>query len=155
MLCIINRYLYILIIDQDIYICNTDHLFHNLLADLCLLRRSAKVSSFCEVFAFFEDAPDVIGASAVRDGRILAMAGASCDSPAMWQIGINVEPDIRYTGIGKMLAALLKNEILRRGILPFYGISLSHIGSQRAASGAGFVPARAELATSKQANHAG
>ncbi len=104
---------------------------------------------FCEAFAFCEDAPDVIGVAAVRDGRILGMAGASCDSPTMWQIGINVEQNKRDTGIGKMLVALLKNEILRRGILPFYGTSLSHIASQRVALGAGFVPAWVELATSK------
>ena len=77
------------------------------------------------------------------------MAGASADSPAMWQIGINVDPQMREAGIGKMLVTLLKNEILKKGILPFYGTSMSHIASQRVALGAGFVPAWAELATSK------
>ena len=76
------------------------------------------------------------------------MAGASCDRPTMWQIGINVEPEARGTGVGTMLVALLKNEILSRGVLPFYGTSASHLASQRVALGAGFVPAWAELITS-------
>ena len=102
-----------------------------------------------EAFAFCEDAPDVIGVAALRDGTIIGMAGASADSPAMWQIGINVDPGARQSGVGTMLVALLKNEILRRGILPYYGTSMSHIASQRVALGAGFVPAWAELVTSK------
>lgn len=39
----------------------------------------------------------------------------------------------------------IKNEILGRGRLPFYGTSMSHITSQRVALAAGFVPAWAEL----------
>ena len=47
------------------------------------------------------------------------------------------------------LVTELKNELLRRGILPFYGTSPSHLASQRLALGAGFVPAWAELVTSR------
>ena len=104
---------------------------------------------FGEAFAFCPDAPDEIGLAALRDGEILGMAGASSDSPAMWQIGINVSPDAGNSGIGRMLVTLLKNELLQKGILPFYGTSMSHIASQRVALGAGFVPAWAELAVSE------
>ncbi len=101
-----------------------------------------------EAFTFCTEAPDVIGVSAGRDGKIFGMAGASADSPAMWQIGINVDSENRRSGIGKMLVKLLKNEILRQGILPYYGTAVSHIASQKVALGAGFVPAWAELTTS-------
>ena len=47
-----------------------------------------------------------------------------------------------------VVVTLLKNEILRRGILPYYGTSMSHLASQRLALAAGFVPAWAELTTS-------
>ena len=104
---------------------------------------------FNEAFAFDKDAPDVLGVSAGRGDTILGMAGASSDSPAMWQIGINIDPARRAAGIGTMLVTLLKNEVLRRGFLPYYGTSMSHIASQRVASGAGFLPAWAELVTSK------
>ena len=106
-------------------------------------------SRFNEAYAFCENAPDVLGVAACKNGRILGMAGASSDSPTMWQIGINVEPDGRGSGVGTMLVTLLKNEILQRGKLPYYGTSMSHLASQRVALGAGFVPAWAELAVSK------
>ena len=102
-----------------------------------------------EAYAFSPDAPDMLGVSASKDGRILGMAGASCDSDTMWQIGINVEDIERGNGIGTMLVALLKNEVLKRGKLPYYGTAMSHVASQRVALSAGFVPAWVELCTSK------
>ena len=105
---------------------------------------------FQEAYSFYEDAPDVLGVSAMKDGQILGMAGASSDSPSMWQIGINVDADQRRTGIGTMLVTLLKNEILRGGHLPYYGTGFSHIASQRVALGAGFLPTWTEIATAKK-----
>lgn len=102
---------------------------------------------FDEAFAFSKAAPDVLGVAAMVDGIIIGMAGASADSPTMWQIGINVAPKAEGRGIGKGLVTLLKNAVLKEGILPFYGTALSHIASQRVAIGAGFVPAWAELIT--------
>ncbi|MBO6163510.1 MAG: GNAT family N-acetyltransferase [Lachnospiraceae bacterium] len=103
---------------------------------------------FTKAYSFLPEAPDVIGVAAVRDGQILGMAGASADSPTMWQIGINVDPQIRVAGIGKLLVTLLKNEILKEGALPYYGTAFSHFASQRVALGSGFVPTWAELVTS-------
>ena len=100
---------------------------------------------FCEAIAFCPDAPDVLGVAAVRSGEILGMAGASADSPYLWQIGVNTLPQARGRGIAPALAAMLKNEILVRGKLPYYGTALSHIASQRVAVKAGFLPAWAEL----------
>ena len=72
-------------------------------------------------------------------------AGATSDSDRMWQIGINVMPEAEGLGIGTMLVAAIKNEILDKNRLPFYGTAMSHIASQRVALGAGFVPAWSEL----------
>lgn len=94
----------------------------------------------------FEDAPkDEIGVGAYKNGKLLGMAGATGDSETMWQIGINVMPEAEGRGIGTTLVCVIKNEILERGKLPFYGTSMSHIASQRVALNAGFVPAWAEL----------
>ena len=101
-----------------------------------------------EAYSFQPQAPDRIGAGAWKDGRLLGMAGASADSPTMWQIGINVEPEAEGLGIGPELVARVKNEVLDMGILPYYGTAVSHINSQRVAQKAGFVPAWCELATS-------
>ncbi len=101
---------------------------------------------FKEAYCFCEEAPDMLGVGAFKNGEILGMAGASADSPIMWQIGINVMPGAEGRGIGKMLVMLLKNEIIRRGVLPFYGTAISHFASQSVALGSGFHPAWFELA---------
>ena len=107
---------------------------------------------FDEAYAFHKGIPDVLGISAIRDGRILGMAGASRDSDIMWQIGINVDDAARGEGIGTVLVSLLKNEIIKRGKLPYYGTSMSHLASQNVALGAGFKPAWVELCTTKSSN---
>ena len=100
---------------------------------------------FPESYAFNAFAPDMLGVSASLGGEIVAMAGASRDSARMWQIGVDVRPDMRGKGLGGMVVSLLRNEIERRGPLPFYGMSMSHIASQKTALRAGFAPAWVEL----------
>lgn len=100
---------------------------------------------FEDAFGFAPDTPDVLGVAAMKDGQILGMAGASADSPLMWQIGINVLPEARGQGIAAMLVGLLRNDVLAAGRLPFYGTSISHLTSQRVALKAGFLPAWFEL----------
>lgn len=100
---------------------------------------------FGEAFIFDDVPKDEIGVGAYKNGEILGMAGATSDSDRMWQIGINVMPEAEGMGIGTMLVEIIKNEILDRGRLPFYGTSMSHIASQKVALAAGFTPAWAEL----------
>ena len=73
------------------------------------------------------------------------MAGASEDSKIMWQIGINVLEDEKGKGIASFIVQALKNEILNRGKVPFYGTVESHIISQKVALKSGFYPAFAEV----------
>lgn len=103
---------------------------------------------FEDAYGFCADAPDMLGVAAVKDGRILGMAGASGDSPHLWQIGINVLPEARGQGIASMLVSLLRNDLLAAGRLPFYGTSISHLESQRVALRAGFLPSWFELVAS-------
>lgn len=102
-------------------------------------------SRFDEAFAFDPDAPDVLGVAAVKDSKILGMAGASADSPLFWQIGINVDPLAQGTHVGSTLVRLLAQDIITQGAIPYYGTSMSHIASQRVAHRAGFAVAWAEL----------
>lgn len=104
---------------------------------------------FNKAYTFDKDAPDVLGVGALDGNEIIGMAGASLDSPTMWQIGINVVPQARRHGTATILVSLLRNEILRRGILPYYGTAVSHVASLRVAVGAGFIPAWTELSTGK------
>ena len=107
---------------------------------------------FKEAYSFCTEAPDVLGVGAYKDGEILGMAGASADSPIMWQIGINVMPEAEGLGIAKILVELLKNEIIKRGAVPFYGTAVSHLASQSVALGSGFHPAWIELVSAKEGN---
>ena len=100
---------------------------------------------FREALAFDKNHPDVLAVAAFDGDNIIGMAGASSDSETMWQIGIDILPKYRGIGIGTNLVTLLKNEILRRGKIPFYGTVESHFHSQNIAISSGFFPAWAEL----------
>lgn len=100
---------------------------------------------FGEAFAFDENHIDVLAVAAFDGDNIMGMAGASADSKTMWQIGIDVLPGYRGRGMGTNLVTLLKNEILKRGKIPFYGTVESHFHSQNIAVSAGFFPSWAEL----------
>jgi GNAT superfamily N-acetyltransferase len=106
-------------------------------------------SRFDEAFAFDENYPDVHGVAAFDGDTIMGMAGASEDSKTLYQIGINVLPEYTGKGIGTNLVALLKQELLKRGKVPFYGTSVSHIISKNIAINAGFFPAWAEVYSRK------
>ena len=101
---------------------------------------------FDEAFAFNKNYPDILAVAAVdEEDNILGMAGASEDSKIMWQIGINVLEDEKGKGIASFIVQSLKNEILNRGKVPFYGTVESHIISQKVALKSGFYPAFAEV----------
>lgn len=110
-----------------------------------ILRRFRTNELFSNAYGFEATAPDVLGVSASEDGLYLGMAGASADSPLMWQIGIDVLPEARGRGVAQMLVGLIRNDVLAAGRLPYYGTSISHLASQRVALGAGFLPAWFEL----------
>ena len=98
---------------------------------------------------FHPERPDVLAVIALEGEKIMGMAGCSADTPELWQIGIDVLPRYRGRGIGKTLVALLRNEALRRGALPYYGTSLSNIASWRVALASGFLPAWVEAEARK------
>lgn len=100
-------------------------------------------NALCE--RFLPQRPDVLAVAACDRGRIVGLAGCSADAPDFWQIGIDVMPDYRGKRIGQTLVLLLKNEILRRGKIPFYGTSLSNLYSQNIAQNTGFFPAWVEI----------
>ncbi len=104
---------------------------------------------FSNAYSFEEKAPDMVGVGAVLNGQIIGMAGASADSETLWQIGIDVVKEARGKHVGADLVRILKNDILKSGHMPFYGTSMSNIGSQRVAHHAGFVASWSELGAEK------
>lgn len=96
--------------------------------------------------------PDTAVLVALYQGETVGMAGASEDSDLMWQIGIDVVPEHRHSGVGTMLVQKLARISLDRGFVPFYGTSPSHIISQNLALRAGFEPAWWEFVSSSLLN---
>ncbi len=88
--------------------------------------------------------PDKIAVIALDGDTIMGMAGCSEDAPHWQQIGIDVLPQYRSRGIGSYLVTLLKNKIIEKGDIPFYGTAAANIQSQSIAVKSGFKPAWAE-----------
>lgn len=88
---------------------------------------------------------DVLGVGAYCDGKLVGLAACSADCDSMWQIGVDVLPEMRRQGIASALTARLAREILDRGRVPFYCCAWSNIPSARNAIQSGFRPAWAEL----------
>lgn len=104
-----------------------------------------------EALAANEFTPDVLAVGALdHRGELMALAGASRDGMRMWQIGIQVLPAHQGEGLGANLTALLKDELLRREIVPFYTTASSHILAQNVALNAGFRPAFGYLYARRQ-----
>lgn len=104
---------------------------------------------FINALEFSEIRPDMLAVCSYDEDEISAMAAASRDSDTMWQIGINVKEKYRNKGLGAYVVNILKEEIIKRGILPFYGTVESHIGSQKIALNCGFSPAFWQLYSTK------
>lgn len=88
---------------------------------------------------------DEIAIAGYINDEIVGVAGASNDSNTMWQIGIDVLEGFRNQKIATTLTYLLSQEILKRGIVPFYGCAWSNIASKNTARKAGFRNAWVEL----------
>lgn len=78
------------------------------------------------------------------------MAGASADTDALWQVGIDVKERYRGHGLGTTLVSLLCDRIEALGKTPFYGTVLANLHSQNIALNTGFYPAWVEISSFKK-----
>lgn len=100
---------------------------------------------FWEALLFDERTPDMLAVCAVENEVILGMASVTRDCERLWQIGVNVTKEGKGKGIGAYVTSLLKEELVERGVVPFYSTVESHIKSQKVAFQAGFEPVFYEL----------
>lgn len=94
--------------------------------------------------------PDTIAVCAYDGDKIMGMAGCSEDAPHWQQIGIDVLPEYRSMGVGSYLVNILKDEIIRRGDIPFYGTGLANYHSWNIALKCGFRPVWVEMNAMKK-----
>lgn len=129
------------------------------------LLRFKEDNRFTRALSFWSNQPDVLAVAAMKEcvsqgcegelqscagkdfdqSHMSGMAGASADGQYLWQIGINVVPESAGKGLAVELVKQLKEEIIRRGKVPFYGTSESHTISQTVGLKSGFVPAWTEI----------
>lgn len=88
---------------------------------------------------------DVLGVGAYDNGRLIGLAACSADCDTMWQIGVDVLAEYRRQGVASCLTATLAQEIIARGIVPFYCCAWSNVKSARNAIKSGFRPAWVQL----------
>lgn len=100
-------------------------------------------NALCDQYS--EIRPDRIAVLAYDGENIMGMAGCSEDAPHWLQIGVDVIPEYHGRGVGVFLVNSLKNEIIQRGEIPFYGTAIANIYSQRIALKCGFKPAFTEI----------
>lgn len=84
---------------------------------------------------------DRSAAVARRDGELIGVAACSDDAEALWQIGVDVVPAARGTGLGRALVGMLTERIMAEGAIPFYTAATSNIASRSLALGLGYWPA--------------
>ncbi len=88
---------------------------------------------------------DVLGVGAYDGNKLIGLAGCSADCDSMWQIGIDVLPEYRRSGIAAALTSQLALEILERDKVPFYCAAWSNLKSVRNGIKSGFRPAWVEV----------
>ena len=73
---------------------------------------------------------------------ITGVSGAAPASPeGLWEVGVDVLPEYRNSGMGTYLVTKLTGELLKRDVVPFYSASVTNIGSQMVAARCGYIPA--------------
>lgn len=87
------------------------------------------------------DGSDVIALAAYDGETIASIAGADNRMGDIWQIGINTLPEYRNRGLAVYLVKTLSDEIVSRGILPFYNTWSCNIASSNVAINSGYRPA--------------
>jgi len=89
--------------------------------------------------------PRVIATTAVNKGEIIGVAAASADCDEMYQVGIDVLPEYRKSGIGKELVSVITKAIFDLGKVPYYSSWANNIVSIRLAISVGYRPTWIEV----------
>lgn len=109
------------------------------------IRDMKDTNIFHNALCYSATQPDILAVAAM-DGNIMkGMAGASLDGRYVRQIGIDVLEQYQNEGLATYLTTILKQKILKEGLIPFYGTSESHSISRNVAIHSGFLPAWAEI----------
>lgn len=77
---------------------------------------------------------------AYDNGKIIGVAGADKVNENIWEVGIEILPEYRKSGLATILTKNLTMKILEKGIVPIWCASSTNIGSQAVASRSNYIP---------------
>jgi GNAT superfamily N-acetyltransferase len=102
-----------------------------------------RYAGFSHALAYRPDhlRPDVAAVVAQRSGEIIGVAGASADCAALWQVGVDVIPTARGSGIGRVLVARLTETVFHADRVPYYSAAIGNLRSIALATSLGYWPA--------------
>jgi len=83
---------------------------------------------------------DVIAYGAYKNGELVALAGADDYMNNLWQIGIDVLPSYRKSGLATYLVKEIAEEIEKRNKIAYYTTWSGNIASTKVALNVGFIP---------------
>lgn len=83
---------------------------------------------------------DVLALGAYKNNELVALAGADDYKNYMWQIGIDVLPAYRNSGLATFLVKELAVEIEKRGKIAYYTTWSGNLASTKVALNTGFTP---------------
>ncbi|MBQ6877473.1 MAG: hypothetical protein IJO22_03610 [Oscillospiraceae bacterium] len=92
-----------------------------------------------EVFDLESHGPIALMLRAKKNGKTIAIAGAYSESDFLWQINLAVAPEERFGFAGENVLALIKDAVIEKGKIPYFGGPFCKI-SPNTASSAGFFP---------------
>jgi hypothetical protein len=84
--------------------------------------------------------PTCIVIYAMKNNKVIGLAGASFVNEDLREVGIDVKSAYRGRGLATVLVRNLSIEILNRGKIPFYCASVTNIASQAVAIRSGYMP---------------
>ena len=73
---------------------------------------------------------DAVAVAGYINNQIIGVAGASKDYDTMWQMGYDVVQEHRNKGVATILAKIITDLILQKGIVPYSTLAWSNIASK-------------------------
>ena len=92
-----------------------------------------------EVFDLESHGPIVLMLRAKKNGKTIAVAGAYDEGDSLWQINLAVAEEERFGFAGENVLAVIKDAIIGKGKIPYFGGPFCKI-SPNTANSAGFFP---------------
>ena len=121
----------------------TNNIYQFLLVERPDIQKYYKIPGLTNALQYNTDSlrPDSLAVAAFEGQTFAGIACASADCKTMWQIGVDVLPAYRGHGIATAMVWRLTQELLERGIIPYYSTDSTNVASQKTAISAGYIPA--------------